>query len=177
MLQVGAELGLTSPDIAGRPDLVAHYRRHFPDGLSAHGIRYLHSGSPDPAKLCEAEAGERQGLLQHLVNCDIEIILELVRRVVAPDAPSRFVSTFAWGSPNDVRRFSEMFGFSLNDYSTFELDADDGFRADLRWLKGGSKLSIWHDAEQYWRQQPFDPEPLWEYVIALPCKVVDKRSH
>lgn len=189
-LRVGDELKLERALVVdGEPGLTAHISSRFPDGLSRHGLRYLYEGSPDPAWTLNhgrrvTRPGEPETVVvtveeaaEHAMeatNHQIEIVFELVRREVAPHAPSRFASIFAVDSARDARRFHEAFPGPATPFLC-TLRGEPGPRFDMQWLTGGSGLKLWHQAANYWTSVPTD-DPLWEYVLPAPQQVTERRA-
>ena len=176
--------------IEGRPDLSALLMSHFPDGLSRHGMRYLFCSSPDPSgplkthlhmqpdgrePLVVMPEREFHALAAGITNYQLETVFELVRRVVAADMPSRFVSVFAFEFAKDLRRFREEFRASERSAFVCELEGPSGPKFDMQWLRGGSGLAMWSQAERYWSGQP-TKEPLWEYLLPVPQRVAGRRA-
>ncbi len=164
------ELGPAPP--TGEPDLDERLRNLFPDGVSRFGER-LSSGTMSVEEIATGKVP--RALVEERWSAEIDLVAELVRRDCAPEAPSRFQSIFACRYASDLRAYAKRFGFS--EFNVVELDVDDGFRVDARWLQQGSPLKMWDLAVGYWSQEPFDGEDdaLWEHLVPLPVRVSKVR--
>ena len=111
----------------------AFLRKHFPDGLSKHGLQYLSLFEEsvidcDPQKTRDAFAPLNSHLIEHT--------LELTRRAFFPKYQSRLQSVFCLPSPSDISDWPELNSaagklFEIDDYRDF----DGPF--DSYWLRGG----------------------------------------
>lgn len=174
-LSSGQALELTPPDPTGEQALDLLVCEQFPLGLSRHGHRHLLTRTHQLDHI--AAGGVPTAQVQDRANAEIELIVELVRRDVAPDAPSRLTSVFACDSAKALRSYASAHGFA-DGYrvAVLDVDIDDAFLADARWLRQGSPLSMWHLARGYWSQLAVDEEmPQWEFIVELPVTVVEIR--
>lgn len=146
------------------PELQAHVDKLFPDGLSRHGERYL----------------LQAGSLGLALEPSMELLFEYVRRAMAPEAPSRFQSVFAFERLEDAQRFEAEFGEGVALWLVRSHVSP--FRADMRWLSlAGSALIVSHAAVSYWLQadsaqvsQALRPRrPLWELLLPPPVDVIE----
>lgn len=142
------------------PNLDQHLRSMFPDGVSRMGNGWFAA----PVPLVPPD-GVPNGVL--------ELVWELARRHVAPDAPSRLMSVFACASETELQRMAASVpGFGT--YRVAELDVETGFRADMRWVSADTTLGVSWRASQYWLQAA-SSDPVWEYVVPLPVSVIRVR--
>ena len=137
----------------------------FPEGVSRHGDRYLLS------------AGSSGKAVEPL----IELLWEHGRCAIAPAAPSRFQSMFAFETVDEAQQFRSEFCAGSGRVWRLET-GHGGFRADLRWLSlRGSALEVAYAVSSYWRQQStadlpaqLSPRtPLWEVLLRPPIQIVD----
>lgn len=129
----------------------------FPGGLSAHGHRYL---------LDRYQFG--QGTFP--ISPVIELFTELVRRMVAPDQPSRFSALFGCETLELAQAFRSKHGQPY--HRIFHISATTHFRADMALLSLGptpaSTLNLLH---KYWRGEG-SANPFWEVLLSGPVHVL-----
>ncbi|WP_322049778.1 DUF2441 domain-containing protein [Paraburkholderia bannensis] len=155
-LSVGQILGLSPVDLQSIPDLEAHYKHLFPNGVSDHGHRYL-----------PHRANER--------DPSIELLWEFVRRAAFPHRPSRLTSVFAWQSLDDARRFKRE--NHLTDARIYELKGGNPFVANMSLLNNSTPLLRTSQmAHAYW-EGGVGPttvglaDPRWEVLLSAPVIV------
>lgn len=138
-------------------EVEAVLNKYFSNGLSVHGRQY--GLQPYPFF---------QGGLPF--NQAIEVVAELVRRLTAPDCPSRMQSMFACETLADAQAFrSEM---KVPYARIFEVDAGEFFRADMRLLHLGAAFgSTINLMQKYW-QGVASADPLWEFLLAGSVKIM-----
>lgn len=127
---------------------------YFPGEISVHGRQYGFQPYP---------------LLQGGMPFShaIEMVAELVRRLIAPDVPSRMQSMFACETLADAQAFKAKMG--VPHARIFEVDANDFFRADMQLLNLGAAFgSTINLMQKYW-QGVASANPFWE--LLLPGKV------
>jgi hypothetical protein len=103
-----------------------------------------------------------------------ELIFEYARRIVAPQAPSRYSALFAFTTLEDERTFRHEYRARGDRIWSIERD-EPGYVVDFR-LVGLQKtpLACALYAERYWRQEPnFIAPPLWEVLLSCPV-VIDQ---
>jgi hypothetical protein len=156
-LRVGMRVDLTPLPAAQSSDQVAPLEflaLWFPGGLSHHGHRYL---------FLEALTGN--------ANAISELVFELVRRERRPSAPSRYESFFAFRTRDDAERFLTAHPVGGGG-TTFEVEGDEAFFADMGWLGiNFAGPAVWR-AFNYWNQGPSSTDPLWEIFLRPPVKIV-----
>lgn len=132
-----------------------HVDSLFPDGVTSHGERYILSNNAPAAG----------------VNEIIELLFEYVRRSYFPSRPSRFQSVFAFKNIKQVESFRKEYGTS--DSLIFEVESDVAFKADMRLLTlHGTLLVLSYWAHRYWNGIPGGNNPVWEYLMVPPVRVV-----
>jgi hypothetical protein len=138
------------------PELEAHLRVLFPDGLTRHGATYL-------GLIPERFEDSKQ-------NGWREAIFEFVRRSAAPDAPSRFQSVFACASLDEAQIFRR--SVCGGEGSIYAVEAGDAFRVNMSLLnESASYLAVFEAAHSYWRgERGFWPEA-WEHLLIPPVTV------
>lgn len=152
----GQQLGLqTAYGWAPAPAL-ALTREWFPQGMTAHGVRYLLGADPQLER-----------------DRAIEITWELVRRLEFPDRPSRLTSIFAWDSLEDAQAFqARQRAFTAT--AVYRVEGESLLRANMPLLTalagaGGSALQ---DARDYWAGKRGAAPELWEHLLRPPVTVV-----
>ena len=139
------------------PELQKHIDLLFPDGVTNHGELYMVRGKT-PA---------------NGINQAIELIFEYVRRSHFPLCPSRFQSIFAHDNIDQAIKFRDKYGKS--DSVIWEIESDSAFKADMRLLTfEGSVLVLSYNAHRYWKGIPSGNDPIWEFLIVPPLKVVHR---
>jgi hypothetical protein len=139
----------------------------FPEGVSEQGNFYL----------LQPRVLDTQNPAQHRVARDAfgEVLVELVRRIEAPSAPSRFQSLFAFEDLDDARWFRQTFRGGQG--SIYAIDRDEGFRGDFTLLASlqGTPLRATAYARRYWASQPhWVGTPRWESLLRLPVTIGPK---
>lgn len=138
-------------------ELQVHIDSLFPDGVTIHGERYMIRGQT-PGKG---------------INEVIELLFEYVRRSHFPSRPSRFQSVFAFRNVDQAVNFRNEYGTS--DNLVWEVESDVVFKADMRLLTlQGSLLTLSYNAHRYWSGMSSGDDPIWEYLIIPPVKVIRK---
>lgn len=94
-LVAGQKISLVKYKDVQPPELQQHVEKFFPDGVTSHGERYL-------------LRGETRTIL---LNPNIELLLEYVRRSHYADKPSRFQSLFAWETVAAAKEFRSSISF------------------------------------------------------------------
>lgn len=139
------------------PELQTHADFLFPDGVTSHGEYYFLRGER-PAKG---------------VNEVIELLFDYVRKSYFPSCPSRFQSVFAFKTIDQALHFKNNYGNP--DSTIYEVESDKAFRADMRLLTlQGSLLLLSYDAHKYWQGISCGDDPIWEYLLSPPVKVIRK---
>lgn len=137
------------------PELQNHIDFLFPEGVTNHGELYMLKGK----------------IPANGVNQVVEIIFEYVRRSHFPSCPSRFQSVFAHEDIDQAIKFRNEYGKS--DSLIWEVESDPAFKADMRLLTlKGSLLVLSYNAHRYWKGFPSGNNPIWEFLIVPPIKVV-----
>lgn len=135
-------------------DIAAHVKEMYPDGLSFHGLGYLLGTYRDSP----------------VVDVELEMFFDLVRRLRYPDAPSRYQCIFAVDSLDAAMRMAE----KLNAQAprVFKLQSEKAIRVDMRLLRSDNlPLAKYYLADLYWAgKTPADGAPIWEWLV--PCPVV-----
>ena len=136
-------------------ELQVHVDFLFLNGVTSHGERYMVRGQA-PAKG---------------VNEVIELLFEYVRRSHFPSRPSRFQSVFAFESIEQTKSFRNEYGTS--DSLIWEVESDIAFKTDMRLLTlQGSLLILSYNAHQYWSGMSSGNNPVWEYLLVPPVRVI-----
>lgn len=146
------------------PEIAATAHKLFPHGVSAQAETYLLTPWVLDTSMPEAHRIARDAFG--------EVLVELVRRIEAPDAPSRFESLFAFEQLDDARWFRQH--FRRGQGSIYAIDCDDGFRGDFTLLASlqGTPLRATAYASRYWASQPHWVEtPHWETLLRLPVTI------
>ena len=178
------------PKIAGSP-----FFSDFQDGVSQHCLNYFTNRASTLMTIGPSSFSPAQPLGQFFVSADslaaangvisqqlIEFTVELVRRQLFPNYPSRLISLFAVQQLSDF----EKWGWAgLERARVFQISAPDNLkRFDARHLRGGITLSIngaesycgclltamYDAAVKYWSCEP-SADPLWEYLVPLPAQL------
>ena len=144
-----------------RSDLEALVDELFPGGMTRHGKQYLLS---EPLVI-----RTQQGPLPAVPHIPmIELISELVRRLLFPERPSRLTALFAWESLDEAIRFRNETGGG----KIYHVEANEIFRGDMKLLLlGGSGVGAVQFARKYWRGDS-SPQPRWEYLLVPPVRVI-----
>ena len=137
-----------------KPDfLQSHVDSLFPEGFTNHGEFYLLKRSSHPC----------------LVNPQIELFFEYVRRAHFRDRPSRFQAIFAAETIDQAKKFRA--DHCGGNGRIWEIDASCSFRADMSLLTMGTSIlcASWF-AHQYWQGAGGD-KPFWEFLVLPPVTV------
>jgi hypothetical protein len=129
----------------------------FPKGMSNHGLRYL-----------------MDQVMQENDSGKIELIFELVRRLMFPRRPSRFESFFGCREKSDLGRFAHEFRKDRIStgrivYVRTNSVCFDGDMNLLRILPSG--IETLTNACRYWSGGA-SQSPLWETIIPIEMEVV-----
>jgi hypothetical protein len=137
------------------PNVLAdHVNAMFPDGVSAHGERYLLRNS--------AEARSTNPML--------ELLFEYVRRSQYPHRPSRLQSLFGVDSLDSAGVFQERYCDSVP--AIYQVEAAVSFRADMNLLAAdNSNLVMSYRANRYWAGEPGPEAPFWERILKCPVQI------
>lgn len=139
------------------PELQAHVDSLFPDGVTFHGESYILQGRRPAKGVSEV----------------IELLFEYVRRSLFSSCPSRFQSVFAFDHVAQALDFRNQYGGS--DSLIWEIECEARFKADMQLLTlQGSLLVLSYNAHRYWRGESSGNEPVWEYLLIPPVKVIRK---
>ncbi len=136
------------------PEIEARSRAICPGGVALHGELYLLKN-----QRCTS-----------VIDADLEMLFDLVRRANHKDRPSRYQCLYA---VNTLGAAVEMAAFlGIQSPRIFQLQSETAFRADMRLLHSGfSALVKYHFAELYWDGLPMpEGRPMWEWLV--PCPVV-----
>ena len=137
------------------PELQDQVDSLFPGGVTSHGEYYILRGET-PA----------MG-----VNPIIELLFEYVRRSHFPFRPSRFQSIFAFENIDQAVSFRNEYG--TTDSLIWEVESDAAFKPDMRLLTlQSSLLTLSYNAHRYWRGESSGNDPLWEYLMVPPVRVI-----
>jgi hypothetical protein len=154
-LTEGTVLDRSQPSVPV-PDVQAHLRSLYPEGLTAHGFNHLIAPPP------EGQA-----------NAQIELWFEWVRRAEFPATPSRYQSAFGCETIDNARSFRDHPTWGHAGSGIWEVEAEfDAFRADMACLKGTIpfyEVPYW--ANHYWSGKPSD-NPSWELILTPPVRVL-----
>lgn len=141
---------------AARADAMA---AQFGAGVTPHGIKIINRRYPED---------ERKRLA--------EKVFDDVRRMVAPDAPSRLQSLFAFDSIDAARAWHRM---RLRDSPRAALVSVEGTNARrydmaLLGVNGDSyeEDALRDRARRYWKGET-SRQPCWEWLVPLPVRVLD----
>ena len=105
----------------------------------------------------------------------IELLFEYVRRSLFPSCPSRFQSVFAFENVAQAVNFKNRYG--RKDSLIWEVESDVAFKADMSLLTlQGSLLRVSYNAHRYWRGISSGNNPVWEYLLSPPVKVIRRIS-
>ena len=132
--------------------------KNYKDGLSYHGIGYYCR----PINDCS-------GLM--------DVIFEYERLLKYPDKLSRYQSLFGTDKDSLLRMINKITDGS--NYKIYEIDTDNYEKHDMNLLKECIPAVISELSYYYWNNIPkefyplglIDEEPLYEYLIALPCVI------
>lgn len=137
-------------------ELQDHVNDMFPDGVSKHGDTYFLKNKS----------------LGKVINSNIELLFEYVRRTKYIDKPSRFQSFFAFEKKEDALNFKQKYGNP--DNLVWEVEGKNYFKADMNLLiLGASILQISYLANQYWQGNSSD-NPVWEILLKPPIHMRKK---
>lgn len=169
----GLPLGLYDTDPYQRPlqpkdgchtgaDLAALFPQLFPAGLSPHGWQqltqqfgFLHGNVPGAENFVHYET-------------QLELVLELVRRLEFQGMPSRLQSYFAWEALAEAEHFRQP------GQSIFRVRSERAARLDQRWLALGVQgIASWFNARRYWSGEATS-QPAWELVMSAPATVLEQ---
>lgn len=138
----------------------------FPGGLTSHGKKYL----LDECLIISTPQGPAP-CVPHIPM--IELVSELVRRVLFPEKPSRMTALFAWETYHEAVEFQKEHGGG----PIYVIEADTFFRGDMKLLYlGGSGIGAVQFAIKYWRGES-GPSPRWEYLLVPPVQIVGAEVH
>ena len=136
-------------------ELQVHVDSLFPDGVTRHGEHYMLKGQTSAMGISPV----------------IELLFEYVRRSHFPSRPSRFQSVFAFENIDQAVSFTKEYGKS--EGLIWEVESDVAFKADMRLLTlKGSLLGLSYNAHQYWREIASGNNPVWEYLMVPPVRVI-----
>lgn len=128
--------------------------RLFPDGVAPQGERYLINNK---AKIYSKDEYIDWGL-------------EFYRRSVFPEKPYRYTSLFAWDSIEKARCFRLTNGQPF--HKIFAIETTNYHRGDMSLLNNDcTVLEFIHRLDLYWSGKTVNPEPVWEYVCAMPVTI------
>ncbi|QDP44155.1 hypothetical protein SEA_JUJU_39 [Gordonia phage JuJu] len=128
----------------------------IPEYVSRHGARYL---TVDVWSHWCPQQGNGRDMM-------IELVWELARRQVNPQAPSRLECLFAWATIDQARAFRGASGGTI-----YEVEAERGFKADMAHLGvDGTLVDIAARTSAYWKQLP-GPRVQWEHLLTLPVTI------
>ena len=154
----GRRVDVRPVDVTGPEDLVASAREFLPEGVAEFGrLALLTRVGPE----LEADAYN-------------ELLLELTRRDVAPEAPSRLRSLYAFFSLEDALAFRERHRDAGDP--VFCVDREPVFRGDAR-LLGRAEMPLVTAlyARWYWQGRPGVAEgPLWETLVEMPVTIGER---
>jgi hypothetical protein len=148
-------------DLAGAPeDIAATAREILGSHVSEHGRVALIQIHEDPNLVDDAE---------------VELLLELTRREVAPQHPSRLTSLFAFASLEDALAFRGSHRGEADAIHAVE-GSQDAFRGDARLIGlARTPLVTGVYARWYWEGRPnAERPPLWEVLLDLPVTVGER---
>jgi len=156
-LEKGQIINLVKYSDVKPSELQTHVDSLFPDGVTNHGERYMLKGQA----------------LAKGKNEVIELLFEYVRRSHFPSRPSRFQSIFAFENVEQAVNFRNEYGTS--DSLIWEVQSDVVFKADIRLLTlRDSLLVLSYNAHQYWSGISYEDNPVWEYLMVPPVKVISR---
>lgn len=156
LLSEGDIINLTKyTDIS--PDyLQKHIDKYYPSGFTGHGEYYLLQGTS----------------ASKLINPNIEIFFEYVRRAYYKNKPSRFQSFFAFNSMEEVVKFIDKFQYKSG--KLWEVECEKSYSADMSLLNiGSSILTYSYNAHLYWEGKSSD-DPIWEVLLAPPVNIIQE---
>lgn len=132
----------------------------YPEGLSAHGVLYLHA---------LAHPGDQEIPADIHDNAKIEHFVETVRGSLGDPRPaSRFQSMFAWESIEDID-LGTMAPNPTDRFPVYEVTADSYFKKDMSLLNHLGAVRYWAgDAGTH---------PVWEILLPLPTHVGNLVGH
>lgn len=139
----------------------------FPNGVTRHGDNYFF-------RTCHAQDPN------YVRSRRIELIFEKVRRIRAPNRPSRAMSVFGVLSLEDAEAFLRLVKEpgSERQASVWKVEAEQAFVTNMKLLHAYSSRA-WTErlAEEYWAgsvgPSEFGP-PLWEVLMVPPVRVLEK---
>lgn len=142
-----------------QPELDGYIGSLFPDGISPHGIRYFWSSQ------CDA------------MLSSLELHLEMHRRALNPEKPSRMTSIFCCQTLEEALIFRQHHGEPGHPIYEVVCDESKIHIGDMETLKhGGSVLILSHHISLYWSGEDlreFDPnhQPFYEVLVPLPVTI------
>lgn len=146
------------------PSIKQHFENWIDDGsLSNHGIQYI------------SDSFEGK-------NINAEWFLEYERRLFHKDKPSRFQSILAFDSIEDVDRFVSEYNIQERKI-IYELECKEFFKADMKLLGNqSSPLVQSFMSNAYWSGKALNEiddqfstiDPLWEYLLVPPVRIIGK---
>lgn len=136
-----------------------HYNDLFPNGVTEHGNGYF--------------ASNNQYIL---INPQIELLFEYVRKANFKGKPSRAESFFAVESINDIQRFTDRYSINIFNCTIWEVEAESYYRYNMNLLNiSSSNLVTSYIANEYWSGGTAgDSNPFWEYLLVPPVKIIKK---
>ncbi|ENK1753069.1 hypothetical protein AB2852_004213 [Klebsiella variicola] len=145
--------------ILNQPELDDYIANLFPDGVSPHGFRYFLDSR------CDA------------MLSSLELHLEMHRRALYPEKPSRMTSIFCCLTLEEALIFRQNHGQS--DFPIYEVVCDESkiHIGDMEVLKhGGSVLILSHHTSLYWsggdlREFAPNHRPFYEVLVPLPVTI------
>jgi hypothetical protein len=139
------------------PDVLqAHVDTLFPNGLTKHGERHF----------------LRDTNKHGVIEAEIELLFEYVRRGSFGSKPSRFQSVFATDSLDQAKAFRQRYGGGHE--SIWMLNGEPVFKADMSLLRRGATtlVSSWL-AHEYWKGHA-SSDPFWEYLLLPPVTIAER---
>jgi hypothetical protein len=159
-LSDGLEISLTKHEDIRPPELSLHVNKLYPDGVSAHGERYLLQS-------------ESRG---NIASPAIELLFEYVRQSYFPDKPSRFQSFYACASVAEAQEFKRLYGSANN--SIWEVKTDNNyFSGNMRLLDNNqTSLVCSYISHEYWNgnKGPKELHGIQELLLELPVTIGSK---
>lgn len=135
-------------------ELQLHVDELFINGLTRHGDSYFLKNSSTPG----------------IINSQIEILAEYVRRANFSSCPSRFQAVFASGSIADAEKFISIYGGG----AVWEVSCESYFKADMNLLKNGNSVLVHsYFLNKYWKGESSE-NPFWEFLLVSPVTVIKK---
>lgn len=156
------DYSIESDDFYSKNEFQSHKLQLFPDGISNHGLNYLHH-------LFEVNNSTQNN---ELVSFTIESFFELVRRHKFPNIKSRFVSFFGSLTIEDSKRMRT--DFFKNEGSIYKVSCENFFIADMSLINlRGSIIGMDIIAEKYWSGKCSN-NPIFEVLMEYPIIIGEK---